>query len=412
MKPNEFLPFASPDLGEEEIAAVTDTLRSGWLTTGTRCHEFEAEFAARVGAEHAVAVNSCTAAMHLALDAHGLSRGDYVITTPYTFAASSEVVQYFGAIPIFVDVDPQTFNMDPEGLRACLEALAAGDRSALPPALRDADVAGPAKAILPVHVGGLACDLDPIYEAAAQHDAFVIEDAAHAFPTQYKARPIGDTTATSVPSSTCFSFYATKTLTTGEGGMLVTADEAIAEQARMLSLHGISKHAWNRYGESGSWHYDIVRLGYKYNLTDVAAALGLVQLRRADEMHERRAAIAQRYSEEFKGSDALEPPSVPEMTEPSWHLYMLRLELARLNIGRGAFIDELGRAGIGASVHFIPLHLHPFYQERYGYRPSDFPVATREYEREISLPIHSTMTEGDVDRVVETVLGIADAHRA
>ena len=388
MRPT-FLPFAAPSIGEEEIAEVVDTLRSGWLTTGPKVGRFEEEFAARVRAQHAVAVNSCTAALHLALEAVGIKRDDEVITSPMTFAATGEVIHYFGARPVFVDVDPVTMSIDPALLAATIT------RCRRP------------KAIIPVHVAGLACDMDPIAAIARQHGLKIIEDAAHAFPTRYKGRMIG-----AIGDVTCFSFYSTKTITTGEGGMATTDDPAIAERMRMMSLHGISKNAWTRYEAGGSWYYEILSPGFKYNMTDLAAALGLAQLKKADQFLARRQAIARRYTEAFAAlADCLEtPPDAPADSQHSWHLYVIKLRLDRLNVDRDQFITELKAARIGVSVHFIPLHMHPYYRETYGYRPEDFPRAREVYRRIISLPIYPSMTDADVESVIDAVTAVCRSH--
>ncbi len=380
-----FLPFALPDLGDEEVEAVGEVLRSGWVTTGPKVRELEREFADYVGARHAVAVNSCTAALHLALEAIGLGPEDRVVTTPYTFAATAEVIRYFQATPVFVDVEPDTLNMDP----VALERAIAG-----------------AKAVIPVHIAGAPCRLDAIVEVARRHDARVIDDAAHALPTRLDSKLIGTGT-----DATCFSFYATKSMTTGEGGMLCTDDEQIADRCRIMSLHGISRDAWKRYMADGSWYYEIVAPGYKYNLTDIAAALGLAQLRKVDTMWARRQEISRRYSAAFADLDGLQLPSHDPTQQHAWHLYMLRLHLDRLGIDRAGFITELKRRNIGASVHFIPLHSHPYYRDTYGYRPEDLPIAWREYQREVSLPIYSRMSDADVDDVIAAVREIERAHR-
>ncbi len=415
-----FLPFALPDIGDEEIAAVEEVLRSGWITTGPKVRQFEREFAEYVGANYAIAVNSCTAAMHLALEAIGLQRGDLVITTPYTFAATAEVIRYFDAIPVFVDIEPKTLNINVEQLAEAVKALIrdegrrTGDGEVkrwLPPALRDkVESLGRLKAILPVHIAGHPCDLDAIYDIAAEYGLAVIEDAAHALPTRYRGHLVGSSSLRnsvspkqSFPHLTCFSFYATKTLTTGEGGMIVTDDEKLAERCQVMSLHGISKDAWKRYTAEGSWYYEIIAPGYKYNLTDIAAAIGLVQLRKVERMWERRREIARRYTEAFSQYPELEVPTVDAEAEHSWHLYLLRLNLERLKISRNQFIEELRARNIGTSVHFIPLHLHPYYRETYGYQPDDFPVAYREYQRVISLPIYSKMSDEDVEDVISAV---------
>lgn len=373
-----FLPFALPDTDEAEVAAVSEVIRSGWLTTGKKTREFEAAFAKYVGAKHAIAVSSCTAAMHLALDALGVKPGDRVLTTPYTFAATAEVIRYMGAHPLFVDVRPDTLNLDVERVADVLRR----ERVA---------------AIMPVHIAGEPCDLDALRGVAG--DIPIVEDAAHALPTRISGRMIG-----SLSTFTCFSFYATKTLATGEGGMLTTDDDRAAERCRIMSLHGISRDAWKRYTAEGSWAYEIVAPGYKYNLTDIAAAIGLVQLDKLEAMWRRRVAIARRYDEAFAPYPELQIPARADTNQHAWHLYMLRVDNERLRGGRDVFAQELRKKNIGISVHFIPLHLHPYYRETYGYKPDDFPVATREYGREISLPIYSRMSDADVDDVIAAVL--------
>ncbi len=421
----KFLPFALPDIGDEEIAAVEEVLRYGWITTGPKVRQFEREFAAYVGANYAVAVNSCTAAMHLALEAIGLQRGDLVITTPYTFAATAEVIRYFDAIPVFVDIEPKTLNINVEQLEEAVKALVRNEgrgisndevKRWLPPALRGkAEGLGKLKAILPVHIAGHPCDLEAIYKIAAEYGLAVIEDAAHALPTRYRSHLIGSSSLRnsvalkqSLPHLTCFSFYATKTLTTGEGGMIVTDDKELAERCQVMSLHGISKDAWKRYTAEGSWYYEIVAPGYKYNMTDIAAAIGLVQLRKVERMWERRKEIAKRYTEAFSQYPELEVPTVKAEAKHSWHLYLLRLNLDRIKISRNQFIEELKARNIGTSVHFIPLHLHPYYRETYGYQPDGFPIANHEYQRVISLPIYSKMSDEDVEDVINAVRGVVE----
>lgn len=380
-----FLPFALPDIGDDELREVAAALGSGWITTGPKTRELEGAFATSVGSRHAIAVNSCTAALHLALDAIGLQSGDRVVTTPYTFAATAEVIRYFQATPVFVDVEADTLNIDPTGLDAAM---------------------GGAKAVIPVHVAGEPCNLAAIHAVAKRHGAKVIEDAAHALPSKFQGRTIG-----SLSDVTCFSFYATKSMTTGEGGMICTDDDALAERCRIMSLHGISRDAWKRYMADGSWYYEIVAPGYKYNLTDIAAALGLAQLRKLDTMWSRRCEIVRRYHESFRDLPEVQLPSGDPTNQHAWHLYMLRLNLDRLRIDRAAFVSELKRRNIGASVHFIPLHIHPYYRDTYGYRPEDYPVALREYQREVSLPLYSKMSDGDVDDVISAVRDIVAAAR-
>ncbi|TMF47912.1 MAG: DegT/DnrJ/EryC1/StrS family aminotransferase [Chloroflexi bacterium] len=381
-----FLPFAVPHITQAEIDEVVDTLRNGWLTTGPKTKRFEREFARKVDAPYAVAVNSATAAMHLALDAIGLQPGDEVIVPVYTFTASAEVIIYFRARPVFVDVDPVTCNLNPLRLEKCITPRT--------------------RAIIVVHIAGLPAEMDSILSIARAHNLPVIEDAAHAFPTRYRGRMIG-----SMGDLTAFSFYATKTLSTGEGGMLTTANAEYAERASMQSLHGISRDAWKRYSAEGSWYYEVIQAGYKYNMTDIAAALGLHQLARCDWLLERRQTIAKRYTEVFSQWPELVTPPDPPHVEHAWHLYMLRLQLDRLTITRDAFIQELARANIGTSVHFIPLHLHPFYRETCQLVPGDFPVALDIYQRVISLPIYPGMSDDDVEDVIAAIGRIIETYK-
>jgi len=390
---NTFLPFARPDIDGAELAEIQEALESGWVTTGPKTKQFEEEFAAYVGARHAIALNSCTAAMHLALEAIGLGEGDEVITSPFTFAATAEVVRYFNARPVFVDIEPDSLNINPEKLGDVVAA-------------RKREVGSRLKAIIPVHIAGQPCEMDAINQIAAENGLVVIEDAAHTLPTRYNGRMVG-----SLSDFTCFSFYATKTLTTGEGGMITTNNDDWAERCRIMSLHGISKDAWKRYTAEGSWYYEIIAPGFKYNMTDIAAAMGLAQLRKVERMWARREAIANGYSEAFSRYPELEVPTLrPGMTH-AWHLYILRLKLEQLKIDRAQFMEELRLRNIGASVHFIPLHLHPYYVETYGYQAEDFPVAYGEYQRVISLPIYSKMSDGDVDDVIAAVFDIVRLYR-
>lgn len=382
----EMIPFALPDITDAEIDAVTSVLRSKWLTSGAECQAFEREFAEAIGAEHALAVNSCTAALHLSLEALGVGSGDLVFVPTYTFAATAEVVRYVGARPILVDVDPVTHNLDPGALRRAVEVS------------RDLGVA---KAVIPVHFAGVACDMVGLWEIAREFDLAVVEDAAHAFPASYAGAPIG-TLPAGIRGTSCFSFYATKTITTGEGGMVTTNDPDLAERMRVMSLHGLSRQAWNRYS-GGTWKYDIVAPGFKYNLTDVAAAMGRVQLSRAEEMRNRRCDIAERYSTAFTDLAFVETPVVPDDRVSAWHLYVLRLAQGGREEQRDRAIEVLRGAGIGTSMHFIPLHLHSYYRETYGYQREDLPVALDLYERSLSLPIYSSMTIEEVERVIEAV---------
>lgn len=382
------IPFHIPYITEEEISEVVNTLKSGWLTTGSKCFEFEKAFAEYVGCKHAVAVNSCTAALHLALEAIGLKEDDVVITSTMTFAATAEVVRYFGAKPVFVDIDPNTMNMDVSTLEAIIkEAQEQGST---------------VKAIIPVHIAGYPCDMDNIILIARKYDLRVIEDAAHALPSKYKDQTIGK-----IGDLTCFSFYATKNITTGEGGMVVTDNPEWADRMRIMSLHGISKDAWKRYTNEGSWYYEIIAPGYKYNMTDIAAALGVAQLKKSNFFQKRREDIAAQYNKAFEGFPQIITPAIKDDIQHSWHLYIIRLNLESLTIDRSQFIEELKSRGIGTSVHFIPLHIHPYYRETYGYKPEDFPIAYETFKRIITLPIYPKMSDEDVQRVIEAVSDVA-----
>jgi dTDP-4-amino-4,6-dideoxygalactose transaminase len=398
-----FLPFALPDLGEEEIEAVVRVLRSGWITTGPEVQAFEREFAEYLGVKHAVAVNSCTAALHLALEAAGIGPGDEVLTSTITFTATGEVVEYLGARTRFVDVDPNTLNLDPVAVRALIqrEYVHRGDRWV------HRESGGRLRALVPVHYGGQSCDMPALLAIAREYGLFVVDDAAHALPSTLDGQLVG-----AMGCPTAFSFYATKTLTTGEGGMLTTDDDAVAARARVMALHGITRDAWKRYTAAGSWFYAVSDAGFKYNLTDIAAALGRVQLRRLQEMRDGRARIAARYDAGFASIDAVEPPATRRGVGHAWHLYAIRLRLDRLSIDRARFVQELKERQIGTSVHFIPLHRQPFYARKYGYTPSQFPVAEAVYPRLISLPIYSRMSDDDVDSVVAAVADIAEGCRA
>jgi dTDP-4-amino-4,6-dideoxygalactose transaminase len=375
-----FLPFALPDIGEDEIAEVVDTMRSGWLTTGPKTRQFEQEFAAFAGSDvEAMAVNSATAGLHLALEAAGVQSGDEVITTTYTFTATAEVVRYLDAHPVLADISPETLNIDPKAV----------ERAVTPRT----------KAIIPVHFGGLACDMEAILSIAGRHGLKVIEDAAHAFPCVYRGTRIG-----ALPSDAAvFSFYATKTLATGEGGMIVTRDPELARRCRVMRLHGIDRDAFNRYrSEKPAWFYSVIAPGFKYNMPDLAAAIGLHQLRRGLALQAQRQRMAERYDAAFADLPLLLPPKAPPGDLHAWHLYVIRLT-DDAPVSRDAFIEQLAQRGIGASVHFIPLHLHPYWQETYRLRPEDFPCAQRVFERCVSLPLYTRMTEGDQARVIDAV---------
>ena len=395
-----FLPFSPPLIGEEEIAEVVDTLRSDWITTGPKVKRFEQEFAGAVNASAALAVNSCTAALHVALATLGIGPGDAVITTPMTFCSTVHVIEHVGARPILVDVEPGTLNLDPNRVRETLARLRNQSGNNAPRV----------KAIIPVHLYGHPCDMDALLDIASEYQCAIIEDAAHALPAEYKNQKIGFLGADSaVPVLTCFSFYATKNMTTAEGGML-TGKPGLIEEARIWSLHGMSRDAWQRYGRDGTWHYDVTRPGFKYNMTDIQAALGLHQLRKLEAFHSRRKEIAARYNQAFRQFGELETPTEHEWAGHAWHLYVLRVNPDRLTISRNQFISELLARNIGTSVHFIPVHLHSYYREQYGYAPEDFPVAYAQYQRIISLPCCPRMHEQDVEDVIDAVTQTVGEH--
>jgi dTDP-4-amino-4,6-dideoxygalactose transaminase len=383
----EFLPYALPSIDEQEEQAVLEVLRSGWLTTGQRTRQFEQEFAAYTGAPYAVAVNSCTAAMHLVLAAWGIGAGDEVITTPLTFCATIEAIEYVGATPVLVDIDPQTANIDPARIESAITART--------------------RVILPVHYGGLPCEMDAIMDIATRYNLKVLEDAAHASGAAYKGRKIG-----TIGHATAFSFYANKNMTTGEGGMITTPDAELADQCRILSLHGISRDAWKRYTAAGSWYYEVQALGFKYNMPDVLAAIGICQLRKLDAMNARRQHIAAQYHQAFREMGFLTPfpPELPDDRTHVWHLYTVLLNLDALRIGRDQFIEELKARNIGVSVHYIPIHYHPHYRA-YGWRKGDFPHTEAYYERTLSLPLYPAMSDQDVADVIEAVYEVGKTWR-
>jgi dTDP-4-amino-4,6-dideoxygalactose transaminase len=382
----EFLPFAPPLIGEDEINEVIDTLRSGWITTGPKTRKFEAAFAERLGAPGALALSSCTAALHTALANAGIGPGDEVITTPLTFIASVNVIEHVGARPVLVDVEPDTLNIDPVRVEA-----------AITPRTR---------AIMPVHYAGHPVDLDPIFELAAHHDLVVIEDAAHAVTAAYKGRLIG-----SRGNPGAFSFYATKNLTTAEGGMLTGAPDFL-ERARIIGLHGMSRDAWRRYEKGGSWAYDVVMPGFKYNMTDIQAALGIVQLAKLDRFQARRRQIVAAYQDAFAAwADVFELPVERPSVTHAWHLYVLRLRANALRIDRNAFVEELSARNIGASVHFIPVHFHSYYARKYNVSPADLPVTRSAYPNLLSLPLSPSMTDQDAADVIDAVYDIVVRHR-
>jgi dTDP-4-amino-4,6-dideoxygalactose transaminase len=383
---SDFIPFHSPDIGDEEIESVVETLRSGWLTTGQKVKSFETDFADYIGCSHAVAVNSATAALHLALDAVDIQEGDEVVVPTMTFTATAEVVLYFKARPVLVDCRADDLNIDIDRIE-----------SAITPRT---------KAIIPVHMAGHPCAMPEILAIAQKYGLKVIEDAAHALPAAVQGRKIG-----TVGDITCFSFYATKTITTGEGGMATTENPDWAKRMRMMSLHGISLDAWDRYTDKGSWYYEVLRPGYKYNMTDIAAALGIEQLKKCDRFYQARRRIAEQYTEAFADLPEIQVSRCAPDAQHAWHLYIIQLNLDRLTIDRGDFIKALNSRKVGTSVHFIPLHLHPYYRDTLGYAPADFPQATAVFERIISLPVYAKMTERNVTDVIDRVRAVVKEYR-
>jgi perosamine synthetase len=383
----DFIPFHRPSLGDEELAAVREVLESGWITTGPATLKFESEFSRYVGAQHAIALNSGTAALQLAADLIGLQPGDEVLVPTLTFTATAEVVTYFGARPVLCDSLPGAFNID----------VADASRR----------ITSKTKAIIPVHFAGEPCDLDAIHAMAAHNGLHVVEDAAHALPASYRGKRIGTYSAL-----TAFSFYATKNITTGEGGMLVTDRDDYAEKARCMRMHGISSAAWKRYAREGSWFYEVLYAGFKLNLPDILSAIGLAQLQKSDPFLRRREEIVRRYCERLSKIEELElPPSGALDCEHSWHLFVLRLRSGSLQIGRNDFFEELKNLGVGTAVHFIPLHLHPYYAQTYGYKRGDFPQAEDAFARCLSLPLYPALSDEHVERIIRTVESVVTTHR-
>lgn len=382
-KLTEFIPFAKPAIDEDEIEEVIDSLRNGWVTTGPKTKRFEAGFTEYLGGGlEAVALNSATAGLHLALEALGIGDGDEVITTPYTFTATAEVVRYLGADPVFVDIDPDTLNIDTSRIEAAITEKT--------------------KAIIPVHFAGLACRMDEILAIARKHGLSVVEDAAHALPGRYKKQMIG----TLDSDATVFSFYANKTITTGEGGMLVTRNRSIAERCRAMRLHGINRDVFARYSsDKPSWFYEVIAPGFKYNMTDIAASIGIHQLKKADLFQQQREQLATIYHRELAGLPLQLPAAAPQGWQHSWHLYVVRLT-GQAPVTRNGFIEKMADRKIGCSVHFIPLHIQPYWRDRYHFRPDDFPLAHSAYQCAVSLPLYPRMTASDQQHVIDAVRAI------
>ena len=384
---SDWMPFCVPDISDAEVQAVSDTVRSGWWAKGPRTIEFEKRFAEYVGAKYCVGVNSCTAALHLALMTQGIGPGDEVITTPLTFASSTNTILHVGATPVFADIDPETGLIDPREI--------------------EKKITDKTRAVVPVHYSGLAADIGEIGRLCERYGLFLSEDAAHAVETRYNGELIGHHPQGAVS----YSFYATKNLACGEGGALVTDDEEVYEKASILSCHGMSAGSWNRYGKSGSWRYDIEEPGFKYNMFDIQAGLALAQLNRMDDMQRRRFEAVDVYEEAFRDVPQLRLQKTPDYCHHSRHLYILRIVPERLTITRDQFIEELKARNVGVSVHFIALHTMSAYTKRYGYKPEDFPKAYAFSESEISLPMYSTLGREKAQYVADAVLDVVDKYK-
>jgi dTDP-4-amino-4,6-dideoxygalactose transaminase len=381
----KFIPSFLPDLGKEEIEEVVDTLKSGWISTGPKTQNFEELFSQYIGCKHSIAVSSCTDALLISLAALGIGRGDEVITSPLTFVSTANVVLHLAAKPVFVDIDPKTYNIDPSKI--------------------ENKITKRTKAIVPVHYAGQPCDMDPITKIAESRKLKVIEDAAHAVGAEYKEKNIG-----TIGHTTCFSFYATKNLTTAEGGMITTGDRDLAEKMMMLRLHGISKDAWKRYSKSGSWYYEVIRPGYKANMTDIQASIGIHQLAKLEKSIKTRSKYAKIYNEAFKKVPELVTPHLMDNIRHAWHLYPLQVKFDDLKINRNDFIEKLKEKQIGTSVHFIPVPMHPCYK-RLGYKLGNFPKTEEFYNQEVTLPMYPRMTKEDIVYVRDTVVDIVKRNR-
>jgi dTDP-4-amino-4,6-dideoxygalactose transaminase len=381
---NNFIPFALPDIGEEEIAEVVDSLRSGWVTTGPKAKKFEELFTEFLGdaSLQSISVNSATSGLHLALEALGVGPGDEVIVPDYTFTATAEVVRYLGATPVFVDIDPETFNIDVDAFEAAITIRT--------------------KVVMPVHFAGLPCEMNSVIQIAQKHSIRIVEDAAHALPSIYDGSLIG-TLGTDI---TVFSFYANKTMTTGEGGMVVTRNAALAERCKTMRLHGISRDAFDRYTSTKpSWFYEVVAPGYKYNMPDISAAIGIHQLKRLKSFQAKRSKMAALYFDELKELPIILPVDAPPGSQHAWHLFPIRLS-NECKLSRDDFIVKMASIGVGCSVHFIPLHLHPYWRDTYKLSPDMFPASQSAFEREVSIPLYTKMNEKDQERVISSIRSI------
>ncbi|MBS7817042.1 DegT/DnrJ/EryC1/StrS family aminotransferase [Wohlfahrtiimonas chitiniclastica] len=375
-----FMPFSLPELGEEEIQEVVDSLRSGWITTGPKTKRFEQDFAHYLNSDvQALAINSATAGLHLALEAVGIKAGDEVIVPTYTFTSTAEVVRYLGADPIFVDCDPITLNIDPAKIESA--------------------ITNKTKAIMPVHFAGLACDMDAIIKIAKKHQLKVIEDAAHAFPSRFNGQLIG----TLDTDATVFSFYANKTMTTAEGGMIVSRSSGVIERCKVMRLHGISRDAFDRYSsKTPAWFYEVIEPGFKYNMPDISAAIGIHQLQKIDRFHQKRVEMAKIYDDALQDLPIILPARSENMMEHAWHLYPIRLT-EQSPLARDEFIIKMAEHNIGCSVHFIPLHRQPVWRDRYQLKPEMFPNAEKAYLNITSIPLFTKMTSDDQQYVINTI---------
>jgi len=382
----EFIQFHRPFITEDEVAEVADSIRSGWWTTGPKTLRFEQEFNHFIGSKFSISANSWTASAHLALEAFNLQENDEVIIPAMTFTATAEIICYFRAKPVIVDVQEDTFNIDPDQI--------------------EKSITNKTKAVIPVHYSGQPCDMDEISGLSKKNNIKIIEDAAHALPAYYKNKKIG-----TIGDVTCFSFYATKTLATGEGGMICTDDEQIARRCSIMRLHGINKDAWKRYSSEGTWYYEVVSPGFKYNFTDIQASLGLAQLKKIDRMLNLRKDIFNKYNSAFNDNPLIKLYKIKEDRESAHHLYPILLDIDNLTITRAEFIIKLKELGIGTSVHFIPLYRHPFYRDFLNLTPKMFPVSEYIYERVITLPIWPGMTDSQIYRVTEAVNNISKKYK-
>ena len=381
----DFLPTFRPNISDDEINEVVKTLKSDWITTGPKTKEFENELKKYIDCKHAIALNSCTAALHLSLVALGVKEGDEVITTPFTFVSTANVILHQKAKPIFVDIKKDNFNINPD--------------------LIEDKITSKTKAIITVDYAGHPCDYDKIQTITKKNNIHIIEDAAHALGAKYNGENIGK-----INDTTCFSFYATKNITTGEGGMVTTENNELAEKIRILSLHGISKDAWKRYSSEGSWFYEIIYPGYKYNFTDIQSSIGIHQIRRLKEFQKQKKKIVEIYNESFEKISGINPPVVRKNVEHAWHLYPITIEESKIGINRNQFIEELKKLNIGTSVHFIPIHMHRYYKEKFGFKDNDFPIASDVYKKILSLPLFSKMTENDAYDVINAIKIIIKKH--